>query len=210
MTTSDLIQTIVALIAVGAIVVSWLVSSKSIRANDRATKLQRVIETSVEMQSEVGVLSAEMLPFWTDNETRAEHAQMPQTIKVHRAIEQIWVLSRMLHVHVMIAAQSEEPGKELTSAASMLAEAAMTLYHVLIPSEGAKEKVEEPLKYFLKEVGESSLPVADAKEITERVEQKIKEHNDPSDSGNYADKLVEMCKANFADKLAEYAGRPVT
>jgi hypothetical protein len=201
MTISELLQMLTAAIAVGAVIVSWTTSTRAIRANDRASKLQRVIETSAELQTQVALLSAEILPYWSDSETRTLYAQMPQAVKVHRAMEQIDVLSRLVNVHVDIADRPNRLGNPLVSAANMLADATMTLYLVLIPSEETStHSVEEPLRYFANNSRNYPTASSDVELITKRVNSR----GGPTDKGNIASMLVDECKEHFALKLAEY------
>src|SRR5699024_10503943 len=115
MDTNAWIQTALAVIAIVSIVASWLASCRSIKESNRASKLERTIETAVQLQRAVGELQAEILPFWRDNETRSKYAQLPQEIQVHRAMEDVLVLSRLVGVHARIAARAKTESDALTS-----------------------------------------------------------------------------------------------
>ena len=192
------------MIAIVSVVVSWLASSRSIKESDRASKLQRTIETAVQLQRAVGELQAEILPFWRDEETRAKYAQLPQEIEVHRAMENVLVLSRLVGVHVQIAARAKAESDALTSAAHILSEAAMTLYFALIPSVPPTASPGQLFITRLKdndEIKRDEQALATAKSIVREVNSR----DDQLDAGNISSSILMRSSENFSNCLSEFA-----
>jgi hypothetical protein len=205
MDTNAWIQTALAVIAIVSIVASWLASSRSIKESNRASKLERTIETAVQLQRAVGELQAEILPFWRDNETRSKYAQLPQEIQVHRAMEDVLVLSRLVGVHARIAARAKTESDALTSAAYILSEAAMTLYLALIPTD---PPTASPGKIFINslknrdETKHDEHALATAKAI---VQEATPNRNEPNDHGNVSSSILNESSEHFSDCLSKFA-----